>query len=157
MALTGPYGPVMTREEVDRTLKGLGDEREAVESSLLALQDHPGRRLLEGAQLTGRTAERWAAAEPGLQLMWTLFDTYSEALAAARAVRSRRTRPTQSELVELTELLRGKGVTVAGSQLPGGAPSLTGGARLSEQVSLRELVDRMNEWYARIMEVATAA
>ena len=27
MALTGPYGPVMSREEVDRTLKGLGDER----------------------------------------------------------------------------------------------------------------------------------
>jgi hypothetical protein len=157
MALTGPYGPVMSREEVDRALKSLGDEREAVESSLLALQDHPGRRLLEGAQLTGRTAERWSAAEPGLQLLWTLFDTYSEALAAARAVRSRRSRPTQSELIELTELLRGKGVTVSGSQLPGGGPSLTGGARLSEQVSLRDLVDRMNEWYARIMEVASAA
>ncbi|WP_236046762.1 hypothetical protein [Streptacidiphilus fuscans] len=157
MALTGPGGPVMTREEVDRALARLGTEREAVEASLLALQDHPGRRLLEGAELTGRTRERWEAAAPGLQLMWNLFDTYSEALAAARAVRSRRNRPSQSELIELTELLRGSGVTVSGSQLPATAGSLTGGARLSEQVSLGELVARMNDWYGRIIEVASAA
>src|SRR3954447_21161962 len=102
MALTGPNGPVMTREEVDRTLTRLGAERDAVEASLLALQDHPGRRLLEGAQLSGRTQERWSQAEPGLALLWSMFDTYSEALAAARAVRSRRTKPGQSELYEMT-------------------------------------------------------
>ncbi|MEZ0065772.1 hypothetical protein ABIA32_001772 [Streptacidiphilus sp. MAP12-20] len=157
MAFTGPSGPVMTREEVDRALARLGTEREAVEASLLALQDHPGRRLLEGAELTGRTRERWSAAEPGLQLLWTLFDTYAEALAAARAVRSRRSRPSQSELIELTELLHGSGVTVSGSQLPETSRSLTGGARLSQQVSLTELVDRMNDWYGRIIEIASAA
>ena len=124
---------------------------------MLALQDHPGRRLLEGAELTGRTRERWEAAEPGLSLLWSLFDTYSEALAAARAVRSRRSRPSQSELIELTELLQGAGVTVSGSRLPDAGHSLTGGARLSEQVSLIELVQRMNGWYARIIEVASAA
>ncbi|WP_370084981.1 hypothetical protein [Streptacidiphilus sp. MAP12-16] len=147
----------MTREEVDRTLTRLGAERDAVESSLLALQDHPGRRLLEGAELAGRTRERWSQAEPGQGLLWSMFDTYSEALAAARAVRSRRARPGQAELYELTELLRGRGVTVSAGQLPQGGPTLTGGARLSEQVSLTELVDRMNTWYSRIIEVASAA
>lgn len=158
MALTGPNGPVMTREEVDRTLTRLGAERDAVEASLLALQDHPGRRLLEGAQLTGRTRERWSLAEPGLGLLWSLFDTYAEALAAARAVRSRRTRPGQAELYELTELLRGRGVTVSAGQLTQGGHGITGaGARMSEQLSLTDLVDRMNTWYGRIIEVASAA
>ena len=147
----------MTREEVDRALTRLGAEREAVEASLLALQDHPGCRLLQGAALTGRTRERWEQAEPGLSLLWSMFDTYTEALAAARAVRSRRVRPNQAELYELTELLRGSGVTVSAVRAVNGGISLTGGARLSEQVSLTELVERMNTWYARIIETASAA
>jgi hypothetical protein len=157
MALTGPNGPVMSREEVDRTLARLGAERDAVEASLLALQDHPGRRLLEGARLSGRTQERWALAEPGLGLLWSMFDTYSEALAAARAVRSRRTRPGQAELYELTELLRGRGVTVSAGQLTHGGHGITGAHRMSEQLSLTDLVERMNGWYGRIIEVASAA
>ena len=157
MALTGPGGSVMTREEVDRALTRLGAEREAVEASLLALQDHPGCRLLQGAALTGRTYERWSQAEPGLGLLWSMFDTYTEALAAARAVRSRRVRPNQAELYELTDLLRGSGVTVSAGQSSNGGLSLTGGARLSEQVSLTELVARMNDWYSRIIETASAA
>jgi hypothetical protein len=157
MALTGPGGSVMTREEVDRALVRLGAEREAVEASLLALQDHPGCRLLQGAALTGRTHERWSRAEPGLGLLWSMFDTYTEALAAARAVRSRRVRPNQAELYELTELLRGSGVTLSSGQSSNGGLSLTGGARLSEQVSLTQLVERMNGWYAQIIEVASAA
>jgi hypothetical protein len=157
MALTGPGGSVMTREEVDRALARLGAEREAVQTSLLALQDHPGCRLLDGAALTGRTLEQWSAAEPGIARLWAMFDTYTEALAAARAVRSRRNRPNQAELQELTELLRGSGVTVAAGRASGGGLSLTGGARLSEQVSLNELVERMNDWYGRIIEVAAAA
>jgi hypothetical protein len=156
MALTGPNGPVMTREEVDRTLTRLGAERDAVEASLLALQDHPGRRLLEGAELSGRTHELWSEAEPGLGLLWSMFDSYSEALAAARAVRSRRARPGQAELTELTELLRGRGVTVSAGQLSHSS-HITGGIRMSEQVSLTDLVERMNTWYGRIIEVATAA
>ncbi|WP_225446812.1 hypothetical protein [Streptacidiphilus sp. PB12-B1b] len=155
MALTGPGGSVMTREEVDRALARLSAEREAVEASLLALQDHPGCRLLDGAALSGRTLERWSQAEPGLGRLWAMFDTYTEALAAARAVRSRRSRPNQAELVELTDLLRGTGVTVSAGR--SGGLSLTGGARLSEQVSLNELVERMNAWYGRIIEVASAA
>ena len=157
MALTGPGGSVMTREEVDRALARLGAEREAVQASLLALQDHPGCRLLDGAALAGRTLERWKAAEPGIGRLWSMFDTYTEALAAARAVRSRRNRPNQAELQELTELLRGSGVTIPGGRAVGVGLGLTGGARLSEQVSLTELVERMNDWYGRIIEVASAA
>ncbi|MDX3234875.1 hypothetical protein PV392_04070 [Streptomyces sp. ME03-5709C] len=147
----------MSREDVDRALARLGDERDAIEASLLALQDHSGRRLLEGAQLSGATKQRWAAAEQAVALLWAHFDTYTEALTAARGLRGRRRWPTQSELRELTELLRGRGVTVSGGTVPETARGLTGPARLSERLSLEQLLARMNEWYAQVMDVVSAA
>jgi hypothetical protein len=150
----------MSREDVDRALARLGAEHEAIESSLLALQDHSGRRLLEGAGLTGTTKERWAVTEQAISLLWAHFDAYTDALTSARALRRRRRWPTQSELNELTDLLRGSGVTVAGSVLPNTVTSLTGltgPARLSEQLSLDELLERMNGWYAQAIEMVSAA
>ncbi|WP_189129756.1 hypothetical protein [Wenjunlia tyrosinilytica] len=147
----------MSREEVDRALARLGSEHEAIESSLLTLQDHAGRRLLEGAQLTGLTKERWTAAEQAVSLLWAHFEAYTVALDTARELRGRRNRSSAGELAELTELLRGSGVTVAGGRVPDAARSLTGPARLTEQLSLEELVDRMNGWYAQVIEVVTAA
>ncbi|MCQ4081867.1 hypothetical protein NGB36_14930 [Streptomyces sp. RB6PN25] len=157
MAVAGPTGPVMSREEVDRALARLGSEYEAIEESLLALEDHSGRRLLEGAELTGRTKERWAAAEPAIPLLWTHFEAYGSALRAAREVRARRRWPSPGDLAELTDLLRGSGVTVAGGSLPDAARALTGPARLSEQISLEQLVERMNSWYEQVMGVVTAS
>ncbi|MGW2401957.1 hypothetical protein ACWCYY_35930 [Kitasatospora sp. NPDC001664] len=145
----------MSREEVDRELGRLGAERDAVEAALLSLQEHQGRRLLEGAVLSGRTQERWAVAEPGLALLWALFDRYAEALASARAVRARRNRPGGAELAELTELLSGPAVTVSGGQLPDAAGPVP--VRLVEQISLAELLERMNAWYAAVYEVVAPA
>ncbi|MBM9508379.1 hypothetical protein [Actinacidiphila acididurans] len=150
-------GPVMGREEVDRALARLGAEHEAVESSLLALQDHSGRRLLEGAELTGVTKERWAATDAAISALWTHFEAYTDALHAARELRARRRWPTQTELTRLTELLRGDGVTVTGAAVPDHARSLTGPARLTEQLSLEKLLARMNAWYDQAMETVAAA
>ncbi|MFD8703939.1 hypothetical protein ACFV1W_15170 [Kitasatospora sp. NPDC059648] len=150
-------GPVLSREEVDRALARLGAERDAVESALLALQDHPGLRLLDGAELTGRTLERWSVAGKGLPLLWALFDRYSEALASARAVRARKAKPGNPELAELSELLTGDAVTVPGGALPDGPQLLGAPARLVERVSLDALMARMNSWYATVLEVVSAA
>ncbi|MEU4955136.1 hypothetical protein ACFZBM_22970 [Streptomyces lavendulae] len=139
----------MDRDEVDRALARLGAEHEAVETSLLALQDHAGRRLLEGAALSGVTEERWAAADAAVTRLWTYFDAYSGALAAAREIRERRRWPTREDLAELTERLRGPGVVIAGA----GA----GGSALAERFSLAELVARMNELYAGSLDVVVAA
>ncbi|MEU4736522.1 MULTISPECIES: hypothetical protein [Streptomyces] len=119
MAVTGPPGPVMDQDEVDRALARLGAEHKAVEDSLLALQDHAGRRLLEGAELTGTTAERWATTERTIALLWTYFDVYTDALRAAREVRARHRWPGPGELAELTERLRGESVAVPGPADPG--------------------------------------
>ena len=83
MGSPGP-GPVMNRDEVDHALARLGAEWEAIEASLLSLQDHAGRRLLEGAELTGSTKHRWATAEHTISLLWTQFEAYAKALNDAR-------------------------------------------------------------------------
>ncbi|GGK46337.1 hypothetical protein [Streptomyces flaveus] len=158
MGVTGPSGPVMDRDEVDRALARLGAEHEAIETSLLALQDHAGRRLLEGAELTGTTRERWTAAEASISLLWTYFDAYADALRSARDVRSRRRWPNRDDLVELTELLRGESVTVAGSAAAtASAPTMAGTGKLSERFTLVELVERMNELYAQSLDMVVAA
>ncbi|MFI6701089.1 hypothetical protein ACIBJC_19325 [Streptomyces sp. NPDC050509] len=150
-----PPGPVMDRDEVDRALARLEAEHEAIESSLLALQDHAGRRLLEGAELTGVTKDRWATTDSAITLLWSYFDSYSGALTGAREARARRRWPNRDDLVELTETLRGRGVTVAGPARP--LPTLTGPARLSEHFTLAELVTRMNELYASSLDMVVAA
>ncbi|NYE40907.1 hypothetical protein HEB29_001918 [Streptomyces fulvorobeus] len=151
-----PPGPVLDRDEADRALARLGAEYEAIETSLLALQDHAGRRLLEGAELTGVTQDRWAATEQSITLLWRCFDAYEDALTEARAVRARRRHPDREDLLALTELLCGQGVTVAG---PGAARarSVTGPAVLSERFSLQELVARMNELYAGALDMVVAS
>ncbi|GKQ35481.1 hypothetical protein [Streptomyces sp. A012304] len=156
MGVTGPPGPVMDRDEVDRALARLGQEHEAIETSLLALQDHAGRRLLEGAELTGVTKERWTAAEASITLLWAYFDAYTDALRGAREIRSRHRWSSREDLVELTELLRGESVTVAGAALAA-APTAHGAGRLSESFSLTALVDRMNELYASSLDMVVAA
>ncbi|MGW7405767.1 hypothetical protein ACWGI9_18855 [Streptomyces sp. NPDC054833] len=159
MGVTDPAGPVMDRDEVDRALARLGAEHEAIESSLLALQDHAGRRLLEGAELTGTTKERWTAAEASITLLWAYFDAYTAALRSAREIRARRRWSSREDLLELTELLRGESVTVAGSATAtANAPTLLSAAgRLSQQFTLAALVERMNELYASSLDMVVAA
>ncbi|MEU2431360.1 hypothetical protein ABZ611_17915 [Streptomyces sp. NPDC007861] len=146
----------MDRDEVDRALARLGEEHEAIETSLLALQDHAGRRLLEGAELTGVTKDRWTAAEQAITLLWGYFDAYTAALTAARELRARRRWPNRDDLVVLTDRLRGPSITVAsGAAHP--PVSLTGPAKLSERFTLEELVSRMNQLYARSLDMVVAA
>ncbi|MFG2096345.1 hypothetical protein [Streptomyces sp. NPDC048612] len=158
-----PDAPVLDREEADRALARLGAEYEAIETSLLALQDHAGRRLLEGAELSGTTKERWAEAERSITVLWTLFDAYTAALESARELRERGRWPSVAELAELTELLHGEGVTVpeaadgAPEDGPPG-PAVPGEpGEPGKRFSLEGLVERINGLYARSLDVIVAA
>ncbi|WP_424215557.1 hypothetical protein ACN20G_17560 [Streptomyces sp. BI20] len=139
----------MDQDEVDRALTRWSAEFEAVESSLLALQDHAGRRLLEGAALTGVTRDRWTVADADVTALWNCFDAYSAALEEARAIRERRRRPAREDLVALTELLRGQALVIAGGAREG--------EELSTRFTLGELVARMNALYAGALDVVVAA
>ncbi|MFD3942322.1 hypothetical protein [Streptomyces sp. NPDC058579] len=157
MGVAGTPGPVMDRDEVDRALARLGAEHKAIEDSLLALQDHAGRRLLEGAELTGTTRDRWQSTERTITLLWTYFEAYTGALYGARELRARRRWASREDLVELTDRLRGESVHVAGGAQAPAAPTLTGPARLSERFSLERLVARMNELYASSLDMVVTA
>lgn len=138
-------GSVLSQEEVDRVLARFGAEHEALESSLLALQDHAGRRLLEGAELTGTTRERWARAERTAARLWSYFDTCTQALATARELRARRRRPGRDELLQLSMVLDGENLAVA----HGGGPT--------EYLGWAELVARVSSGYAQVLDVVVAA
>ncbi|WP_200259499.1 hypothetical protein [Streptomyces sp. HSG2] len=160
MGSVGIAGQVMDRDAVDRALNRLDAEHEAVETSLLALQDHAGRRLLEGARLTGTTAERRAVAEESISLLWACFDAYGEAVRTARQIRARRRRSSPEDLAELTELLRGPCVTVAGGNANGGTPPhevAAPGPSVGERYTLAAVVDRMNELHAVALDTVVAA
>ncbi|MCE4943899.1 hypothetical protein LVX13_12290 [Streptomyces albulus] len=145
-----PDAPVLDREEADRALARLGAEYEAIETSLSALQDHAGRRLLEGADLSGVTKERWAQTERSLAVLWSLFDAYTEVLSAAREVRARRRWPSAADLAELSEVLgRGAAPVAVGDGV--------GGAGAGARIGLAELVDRLTGLYARSLDVIVAA
>ncbi|TDC19401.1 hypothetical protein E1265_24045 [Streptomyces sp. 8K308] len=135
----------MSREEVDRTLARLGAEHEAIECSLLALQDHAGRRLLEGADLSGVTRERWERAERLVPLLWSHFDVLTEALHDARQLRARSRYPGEDELRRLTALLDGAHLRLSGEDEP------------AESVGWQELVARMNAGYASVLDIVAAA
>jgi hypothetical protein len=151
-------GPVMDRDEVDRALARLGAEHEAMESSLLTLQDHAGRRLLEGAELTGATEERWRREEASIALLWSWFDAYTATLRTARELRARRRWAGREDLVALTELLRGPSVTVPGATaVEAGALAGTSAVRLSRRYTLSALVERMNDLYAAALDTVVAA
>ncbi|WP_240649182.1 hypothetical protein [Streptomyces sp. Z26] len=157
MGPSGPTGPVMSREEADRALARLDAEHEAVETTLLSLQDHAGRRLLEGADLTGTTARRWAEAERVMTVLWTAYDVYARALHHARELRARRRWPSRDDLAELTALLRGRH-TLSVPAPDGPAPDGDAGtADPDEELTLGGLVARMNAGYARALDVVAAA
>ncbi|MBP0461703.1 hypothetical protein [Streptomyces montanisoli] len=141
-----PPGPVFDRDEADRALARLRAEHEAIETSLLSLQDHAGRRLLEGAELTGVTKSRWAATEASITELWTYYDAYTKALDAALELRARRRWSTPDDLVSLTDRLRGASVTIGAA-----------GGRPAERFTLAELVERMNDLYATSLDTIVAA
>ncbi|MFD7918290.1 hypothetical protein ACFV3R_03555 [Streptomyces sp. NPDC059740] len=145
-----PQGPVMGREDVDQCLDRLAAEHEAVETSLLALQDHAGRRLLEGTELTGVTRERWAATEDAVTVLWAHFDAFTQRLKTVRELRERRRWPTPEELAELTVLLREPAAPAAAR--PGDHT-----AQAADALPLPALVDRLNGLYARALDVVVSA
>ncbi|MBW4718219.1 hypothetical protein [Saccharothrix obliqua] len=125
--------------DVDAELTRLRAESDRVAQALLAMDDHPGHRLLRGTTPAGVTARRWAAAEADVVGLWEWFDVYRAVLARADATR---------DPAELRRLLTGPEVVLAGP-VPG--RTLTGRAAPAERITLGELVTRMKDRYAALL------
>lgn len=145
----------MNRDEVDRALQDLRDEKERISTALLDLEGHQGFRLLEGAAVTGETARRQAELQSRTTNLWTLFDLYGGTLAAAEELRVRHPKPGQAQLAELTRLLTGPSVELPAVEVPLERRTLlsTPGG---EKLSLRAVVARMTPLFEEAAKMAAA-
>lgn len=148
---------VLSREEVDRALSDIEAESDRVAESLVAMDGHPGHRLLRDTALTGETARRWAEASAAMATLWEQFARYRDLVERARAVRARRSRPNEEDLAELTELVNGPVVELDARQVPIQQRGLTGPAAEVERITLAELVARMRAEFDTVTGVLAAA
>jgi ABC-type transporter Mla subunit MlaD len=138
----------MNRDEVDRALRHLRDERERIGTALLDLDGHTGYRLLEGGTLAGETARRQSEVRARMSSLWTLFDLYGRTLREAEDLRARHSRPGTDQLSKLTWLLSGPSVELPAEEVPLERRTLL--APKAERLSLDAVVQRMNPLYEQV-------
>jgi hypothetical protein len=148
---------VLDHEQADRALAELGAESDRMADALLAMDSHPGHRLLTGTTLTGLTQRRWAEASTAMTVLWEQFGLHRSLVEQAREVRARKSRPGPAELTELTTLLTGPVAELNAEQLPIERRGLTGPAQATDRITLTDLVARMKASYSAITEVLAAA
>ncbi|MEJ3654436.1 hypothetical protein WEH80_15825 [Actinomycetes bacterium KLBMP 9759] len=121
-----------------------------IAAALVELERHPGHVLLSTATLTGRTAERWAAASAALAGLWRDFATHQRVVADAEAVRARKARPGDPELAELRRLLVEASIeerrTVVERRLSGDVVDV-------ETITLQDLAERMDGAFRLVDEL----
>jgi predicted nucleic acid-binding Zn-ribbon protein len=136
----------MNRDEVDRALGRLRDEKERIGTALLDLDGHQGHRLVQGASLSGETGREQARLRTQMDTLWELFDLYGRTLGEAEELRARHPRPGQTQLAELTRLLQGPSVELPVGEVPLERRTLLS-ATTGERLTLRDVVERMTPLY----------
>src|SRR5260370_26816380 len=91
----GTGGAAMSRAEVDEALGRLRKEEDDITAALLAVTDHPGYRLLDGASLAGVTLERWTAASATVGTLWQGLAAPKSPLDSAGALPATHPPPAQ--------------------------------------------------------------
>ena len=138
-------------------------EREAIQANLLELDGSFVKRMLEGAELTGQTRQRWAAAAASLAALWETYLAYSAVVDRIAALGAGGHRPSKKELAELTGLLAGGCVQLPDA--PAGPPGPAGTARLARRdlvstgrpaVTLATAVGVMRRSFAEVTDVTSA-
>lgn len=150
-------GVVLSREEIDRALEQVEADSERIAESLVAMDAHPGHRLLRDTALTGLTAQRWAEAGAAMTTLWEQYATYRDLVARAREVRSRRAKPGDEEIEELTHILNGPVVELDSEAVPIERRGLTGPAQVTERITMAELLARMRQAFDTVTAVLAAA
>ncbi|TDD25423.1 hypothetical protein E1287_37285 [Actinomadura sp. KC06] len=145
----------MSRDEADRALARLRDERERISAALLELEAHQGYQLLEGAALDGETRRVQSEVRAGLRSLWALFDVYGRVLGAAEELRARHAKPGQTQLKELTWLLAGPSVELPVEEVPLERRTLLS-VPSGEKLTLRAAVERMTPLYEEAARTVAA-
>jgi len=142
----------MNLADLDTTQKRLAQATDRIRQNLVELELDPGRELLEGAPLEGRTAAAWSTANAELSELWRDHGQLEALLERAGEVRSaRRIRPEQ--LDELSELLEGRSIELSTSAVPMAERALLGASEVTQRCSPAELLERMSAAFDRVKTV----
>ena len=147
-----------TRQAIDAAIDRRAQERSGVSAGLLELDDHPGRRLLDGAKLTGSTAQAWEKASAELAGLWTVFEAYQQVLDRVVAMRGGpKTRLGDRELAAMADLLTGRSVALPRQAVPFERRGLLDPASVQDLLTLDEAVESMTRTYDLVKKVAVEA
>ena len=145
--------PVLTKERAPAAVQAAVAERDAIQANLLELDGSFGKRMLEGATLTGETKRRWDAAAASLATLWQIYSAYSAVVDQAAEALAGRLGPR--ELASITTLLTGPSIELASGPAPLAGRDLADSGR--ENLTLVAAVTRMRRCFAEITAVASAA
>ncbi|NUR62313.1 MAG: hypothetical protein HOV87_27180, partial [Catenulispora sp.] len=149
---------IWTRQAIDAAIDRRAQERSGVCAGLLELDDHPGRRLLDGAKLSGVTATAWGQASAELAALWTVFEAYQQVLDRVTTLRGGpKTRLGDRELAALAELLTGRSVALPRQAVPFERRGLLDPASTQDFLTLDEAVASMTRTYEIVKKVAVDA
>ena len=145
--------PVLTKERAPAAVQAAVAERDAIQANLLELDGSFGKRMLEGAALTGETKRRWDAAAASLATLWQIYSAYSAVVDQAAEALAGRLGPR--ELASITTLLTGPSIELASGPAPLAGRDLADTGR--ENLTLVVAVTRMRRCFAEITAVASTA
>jgi hypothetical protein len=143
----------LTKERAPAVVQAAAAERDAIQANLLELDGSFGKRLLEGAPLTGQTKRRWDLTAATLATLWQVYEAYSAVIdQAAEAVRGHL---GPRELAWITTLLTGSSIQLSAGPAPLAGRDLADSGR--ENLTVVEAVTRMRRSFSQITEVISAA
>ncbi len=145
--------PVLTRDQAGAAVQAAVAERDAIQANLLELDSSFGKQLLAGAELTGDTKQRWAAAAAMLATLWQVYSAYSAVVDQAAEAVTRHLGPR--ELAAITALLTGRSVQLASGPAPLAGRDLADSGR--EDLTLATSLARMRGAFGTVTEVVAAA
>lgn len=135
-----------TAAEGNAAAARLATEQQAILESLINLDGHLGRQLLDNTAMEGVTRARRADVLGGLARLWTLHETYRSVVQRVHDIMVRRSRPTRADLLEVEELVTGASVALPNAD----------GSSPCRQVTVAELVGEIHTMYGGVYEVVTA-
>jgi hypothetical protein len=143
----------LTKERAPAVVQAAAAERDAIQANLLELDGSFGKRLLEGAPLTGQTKRRWDLTAATLATLWQVYEAYSAVIdQAAETVRGHL---GPRELAWITTLLTGSSIQLSAGPAPLAGRDLADSGR--ENLTVVEAVTRMRRSFSQITEVVSAA
>lgn len=145
----------MTREQAAAAVARVGAERDGIQANLLDLDGSFGKRLLDGAALTGASQQRWEAAAADLAALWDIFAAYAAVVDRAVGLIASGRRLGGPELAEITTLLTGAPVALTRTLAPIARRDLTDRGR--SDLTLAGAVAEMKRLFARVTETVAAA